>query len=383
MRIFKPSPISGSTVPIGALFSLALSHALAVSLPPPTGPYYVGITRQTIEHYNDNDPLAPNNISTAFLATIFYPTTQESQEDPKPYLQPETASMIEVAWGYPNGSLAAITSTLQEDAPFLRDISGPTLLFGPGGGGPPAEANTILLAELASYGYTVIGIDHPFEQPFLRYSNGTGVVGVDVDYSSQDLLDAIYATRILDNSVVLSCLPDLAERLGAPFSTSSVGAFGYSLGGAAALGSMYDSPAIAAGLNMDGGMYPRQNSSTPAADVGRAVMQLGEELHVSQPDGIDITWYNFRKEQTGPYYEVVVNGTLHHDFCDNAFWKSEFPDNSGSGTIDGKRQTVIMNTFVKAFFDVTLLGKNSSLLDGPSDAWPEITHYDRSGNVID
>ncbi|KAI1470530.1 uncharacterized protein F4812DRAFT_456540 [Daldinia caldariorum] len=148
----------------------------AVSLPPPTGPYQVGVRKYAIDYYNDHDPVAPNNISTAFLATIFYPTLQKPEGAPKPYLNPETAAFFEQNWHYSNGTLSSITSTVQEDAPFLEPESAadglPTILFGPGGGGPPVEGNTILLSELASHGYAIIGIDHPFEQPFIRYPNG-------------------------------------------------------------------------------------------------------------------------------------------------------------------------------------------------------------------
>ncbi|KAI0161844.1 hypothetical protein GGR52DRAFT_561347 [Hypoxylon sp. FL1284] len=187
---------------LAILNASGISHA--TSIPAPTGPYQVGVRTYTIQHLNDHDPLAPNNVSTAFLATVFYPTAQVPKGAPQPYLNPETAAYYEEYWNYTTGVLASLTSTVQRDAPFL-ELNGsnphPTILFGPGGGGPPVEGNTILLADLASHGYAVVGLDHPFEQPFLRYSNGTGVFGVDIE--SDDLLTPIYQNRLEDNAVFL------------------------------------------------------------------------------------------------------------------------------------------------------------------------------------
>ncbi|XXH01933.1 hypothetical protein Hte_008296 [Hypoxylon texense] len=371
------------------LFQAAI--ASAVSIPEPTGPYHVSISTRTIEHFNPNDPLAPNNVSTAFLATIFYPTLQQQPEgEPQPYLNPETAAYYEATWNYSSGVLASITSTLQHDAPFLpagpageagESPYYPTILFGPGGQGPPVEGSTILLAELASHGYTVIGLDHPFEQPFLRYPNGTGVYGVDVDYNDYALIEAIYDTRLVDSAALLARLPELARELGgAPINTTHVGTLGNSLGGAAALGSMYDrGQPLASGLNLDGTLWGRLNSSS-GADVGKPVLMLGNAGHHTGAGAGDVTWTTFLSQQSGYVREISINGTMHHDFCDDTFWKTVEGNDPTTGPIDGNRQVEILNAYVKAFFDFTLLGRNSPILDGPSPDWPEVMFYNVSSS---
>jgi hypothetical protein len=368
-------------------FSQEIPVVHAVSIPEPSGPYHVGVTKHTIEHYNDQDPLAPNNVSTAFLATIFYPTEQTPQSPPKPYLDPEIAATYESAYNYTPGVLASLTSTLQEDAPFLTlndsesGASLPTILFGPGGVGPPTECNTIILAELASYGYTVVGLDHPFEQPFLRFPNGTGVVGVDVNLTDFDLIEAIYRTRLIDNAVFLRYFPTLVRELNAPFNVDRYGLLGRSLGGAAALGTILDEQNefnLIAGLNLDGSLWGQLAGNSSAVDLHKPVLLLGELLNNTP------TWRTFPPWQTGYYYrKILINGTLHHDFSDDTFWKTVEPGVDHTvGPIDGLRQTEIMNTFVGAFFDYTLLGMEEGILHRPSALWPELTYFYNNGSIV-
>ncbi|KAI1409312.1 hypothetical protein F5Y13DRAFT_182195 [Hypoxylon sp. FL1857] len=362
---------------IGALVLGQVSITVAVGVPRTTGPYQVGVSKHTIEHFNPSDPLAPNNVSTAFLATIFYPTLQEPVGAPKPYLNFETAAFFEKSWNYTSGVLASITSTIQYDAPYLEGRVGespyPTILFGPGGGGPPVEGNAILLSELASYGYTVIGLDHPFEQPFLRYPNGTGVYGVDIDYNDSELIGAIFRTRLVDNAVFLEHLDDFVKGLKAPINTTHIGIFGYSLGGAAAFGSMYDDDRLVSGLNMDGSL-----DASTHADEKRPVFLLGNENHSTDAAIVDMSWTAFLSSQTGYTRQLSIKGTTHHDFCDDTFWKTIEDSDPSTGPIDGNRQVEILNTYVKAFFDLTLLGQNAPLLDSPSAEWPEVVFHNFS-----
>ncbi|KAI0536626.1 hypothetical protein GGR58DRAFT_514414 [Xylaria digitata] len=329
----------------------------ATALPPPTGKYHIGVSKHIIEHYNPHDILAPNNISTAFIATIYYPTLHKPGSKPQPYLEPELAAILEAELNYTSGFLSTVTSTLQYNAPFLEGPVGgsgfPTLLFGPGGGGPPVAGNTVLISELVSHGYTVVGLDHPFEQPFLRYPNGTGVEGVDIDYTSTEVIQGIYNTRLVDIVAFLDYFPELVRKLGAPFSTTHIGSFGYSLGGAAAL-----------------------ILNDTRADAKKPVLFLGSELHTGEDAIHDITWGTFPLWQTAYFGKFTVNGTMHHDFCDDTFWKTIEPTDPTTGPIDGHRQVAIMNAYAKAFLDFTLLGQCSPILDGPSAKWPEVVFYD-------
>ncbi|KAI1152416.1 hypothetical protein F4825DRAFT_418949 [Nemania diffusa] len=358
----------------------AFNYVAAIALPPPTGPYHVGKTRRTIHYYNDHDPVAPNNVSTAFLMTVFYPTLQKPKDPPRPYLWNGVAEYYEDHWNYTQGYLQSLTSTVQHDAPFLKGPVGqspfPTLIFGPGGGGTPVDGNTILLSELASYGYTVIGLDHPWDQPYIKFPNGTAVIGTAWDtWLTIDFIPAVYDVRIVDNRDVIDRLPEIVAELGAPINTSLIGALGFSLGGASGIGTMYYEN-IVSGLNMDGSFWGKTAVNDSSVDVKKPVFMFGQEGHL----GGDPSWGTFPIWQTGLFRYLLVTGTTELDFCDNTFWRLREPNPRLGGTIDPYRMINITNAYVKAFFDLTLLGHNSPLMEGPFDEYPEVLWYDKHGN---
>ncbi|KAI1266558.1 hypothetical protein F5Y18DRAFT_381900 [Xylariaceae sp. FL1019] len=367
-----------------ACLILAQSHgslAEPIPIPPPSGPYSVGVTKQTIPYYNAHDPVSPNGTSTRFLATIFYPTAQGAQGEPEPYLNPETAAFYEQQFNYSSGVLASMTSTLQEDAFFLADYETEasrrsTLIYNSCGLGPPTEVNTILLSDLASYGYVVIGLDHPFEQPFVRFPDGTAVSGVTLDSQNLTLVEQIYELRLLDNNVFLDYLPELAAQLNAPINTSKLGIFGCSLGGASALGSLQVRSELVSGLNIDGSFWGNLTTNTTEADVAKPLFLLGMGGHAGD-------WLTFPLWQTGSYFgKVLVQGALHHDFRDDAFWKTvDQGSDTGLGTIDGFRAMQIVRTIVRAFFDYTLLGQIAPILEGPSEEWPELQYWNKTSQL--
>ncbi|KAH8169553.1 platelet-activating factor acetylhydrolase [Sarocladium implicatum] len=371
-----------NTTLLSALF-VALSNA--TSIPPPTGRYPVGVRKEVIEYYNDRDPLAPNNISTSFLATIFYPTTQASTSDELPYLDPRTADVWEKIYGFAEGTIASLTSTLQPDAPFLKTKKChglyPTILFGPGAGGPATAANSILLSDLASHGYTVIGLDHPYEHEWLLYPNGTYIPGLPLDYGwglpEQDEILALYNLRNLDAEVLLKQLPALKEKLGgAPINTTHVGTLGHSLGGAAALGQLFNNPIVKSGIDMDGSLFGRPALNSSSADVHKPSMLLGFEQH------FDTGFATYPAWQTSYFRGIRVNGSTHNDFTDAAFWRMEGRD-LREGEIEGERMVGVVRRLVREFFEYTLRGGEEGeappVLDEPEREFPELVRFDEDG----
>ncbi|KAI0004381.1 hypothetical protein F4779DRAFT_73697 [Xylariaceae sp. FL0662B] len=347
------------------------------SIPPSKGPYHVGVKKHAIPHLNRKDPVAPGNASTSFLATIYYPTLEKPKENKTEYLDPVTASLYAEVYNITPVTLSSLTSSLARDARGL--VGGkrpyPTLVFGPGLGGPPTECYTILSSELASYGYVVIGLDHPYEQPFVRYPNGTGIIGLPIVYNySYPLIISSYEMRLEDTTALLDYLPALQTKTGIPINLTHIGAFGHSLGGAAAVGSMLDDSRVRAAINMDGTFWGTPAENTTAADVKGPVFLFGEEGNIGANG--DATWGTFPLWQTGYWRQILVNGSLHVDFSDITFWKTLTKVNSTSlGTIDGNRQVQIMRTLVRAFFDFSLRGVSEPVLDGPSSDWPELEYY--------
>lgn len=369
-------------VALCSLLGLA-SSCLAGSIPPPTGRYAVGVRREVIEHYNDHDFLAPNNVSTSFLATIFYPTKRKASTN-GPYLDPRTADAWEKIYGFKEGSLSTLTSNLVTDAPFLKakDCQNihPTILFGPGAGGPATMANTILLSELASHGYNVIGLDHPYEHEWLQYPNGTYIHGLPLDYDwgLPDVTEiyALNSLRLVDNAVLLKQLPSLAKKLGVHLNLTHVGTVGHSLGGSVAIGSLYEHESVKAGIDLDGSLLQRPSIDGPEADTHKPSLLLGFEEH------FDESYRTYPDWQSAYFRGVRINGTHHNDFTDAAFWLTvgDNPDRPVGGS--GLPQVKRVREIVLGFFDFTLLGAEEPELLNPEkgpEKDPALVFFDGTG----
>lgn len=362
---------------LGALSSI-LSPAVAKEIPPYSGKYNVAATKQVIA-INEPDVFAPGNVSTSFLVTLFYPTLEEPNvPGTTPYLTKVTAKQFEEWLQFPNGTLANFTTRVQWDAPFaetlLEDegLASPTLLFGPGLGGPPCECYTLLLSELASKGFTIAALDHTYEQPYVLYPNGSEYYGPSLEYSwsTEEALTAI-DHRINDTFAFIDAWPRLAKKLGFASTTNSFGTFGHSIGGVAALtfAQLVDQSLVPAGINLDGVFFGSLNSS--AADVARPSLLLSSEGHASSHT--DTSWDTYAEAQSSWWRMIEINGSRHRDFSDITFWKElDPPVDPGTGNISGERMVEIETSFVAAFFNWMLWVKNESeLFDEPDLFYPE------------
>ncbi|KAI0161845.1 hypothetical protein GGR52DRAFT_561348 [Hypoxylon sp. FL1284] len=171
------------------------------------------------------------------------------------------------------------------------------------------------------------------------------------------------------------------SELKLPLSTTGLGALGYSLGGAAALSSLLrNNGRLASGLNLDGTLLGEPAANSSAADVQKPAFLLGSEGHGSSDGPDDYTWMSFPRWQTAYERKMSVNGTTHHDFFDDTFWKTVEPGaDQHAGPIDGEEMVRLLNSYVRAFFDLTLRGRSSPILDGPSSEFPEVVYYNVSG----
>lgn len=362
-----------------ATLSGILSPAVAKEITPYSGKYNVGASKQVIA-INEPDVFTPGNVSTSFLVTLFYPTLEEPDvPGTTPYLTKVSAKQFEEYLQFPNGTLANYTTRVQWDAPFAETLlqdegsASPTLLFGPGLGGPPCECYTLLLSELASKGFTVAAFDHTYEQPYVQYPNGSGYYGPPLDHAwtMEEALTAI-EHRINDTFAFVDAWPRLAKKLGFASTTDSFGTFGHSVGGSAALefARRVDQSLVPAGINLDGAFWGKLNSS--AADVARPSLLLGFEGHASTH--YEPTWDTYTEAQSNWWRIIEVNGTRHHDWSDLTFWKElDPPVQLNVGNISSGRMVEIETSLVAAFFNWMLWGNDeSALFDEPGLFYPDI-----------
>lgn len=341
--------------------------ALTEPIPEPSGEYNVGMRRFLVPFINHDDPTSPNNVSTSYLATVYYPTNDEPAP-PSPYLEPELAQIYADAWEF---DVAHLTTTIRQNATFLpgKKSAGPSIIFGPGGWGPSTDGFRILLSELASHGYAVAALDHIHEQPFLRLPNGTGVYGLPVTFSgTQPFLNIFHEVRVREVLHFIDYWPQLVAKLCAPFEKHRLGAIGHSFGGSISLNAAIRSDKVVAALNQDGGIFGIAAANLSSSDAGKPTMLLGFENHTPRTDR---SWGNYTSQQTDWWRVITVNGTVHQDWSDLSFWKI-FGTTRPMGSIDGRRMVNIRSAYVRAFLDEHLRGEESPLLDENSEDWPEV-----------
>ena len=356
------------------VFLCILSFASSLSITPSYGQYYPAITQHVFDHITPNDPVAPNRTGDTLLATFYYPTLQKPNTT-RPYLDSTTASIYEDAYGLPPSTLASLTTDLQFQAPIVPNISYPiTIIFQPGAGGPPCIAYTAILSSLATKGYVVAALDHPYEAPFLQYPYGApGIYGLPVGTSlNSSLQREIYDVRLSDIAAFVDLFPSLVSEFVAPFNVTNYGIFGHGLGGAAAFGALLDNKtrckadcnaSITAATDLDGafpGIFASGNSSIDAAPAPLFLMGGSQERYTEYREK---TWRTFEKAQTGWWREILVKGADYLDFSDVTIWK-ELVSGEGTipdvGDIDGASMVNLVRQYVGGFFDQTL-GRDGSV----------------------
>lgn len=188
-------------------------------------------------------------------------------------------------------------------------------------------------------------------------------------------MEAWIPARILDTKALIDYLPTLSKKFGAPINTTSIGVYGHSVGGATAVGALVEDSRIKSAVNVDGTFFGPLGTNTSTVDAKKPILLLGSEFHTGEVDS-DESWGIFRRKQTGWWRQLQVDGSLHLDFCDAAFWKTLPPWTASSfGPIEGKRMVTINRALIRDFFDFTLKGKKATLMDGNAKEWPEVKLY--------
>jgi hypothetical protein len=274
-----------------------------------------------------------------------------------------------------------------------------------------AEQNTPLMEHLASHGYVVIGISHSrmtlrvissqgqaiYPDPDRMgeaFTEGAALDAQEFDVraagtnSAEERAEIVFelgeratgmneqvAIRVADVRLVLdviatptkgpSDLATLLERVDA----NRIGLLGMSVGGATVIDACKIDRRCRGGVNLDGGLfgqYQRQPLQTPFLSmVSAGNKKYGEHLLVNS---------------TSDYYEVLVEGAGHGDFCDMTFLMPFMKWLGANGPIDAMRAVHIVNAVSRKFFDAYLRDAPKPRFDAQEFPELRVTMNDRAGN---
>lgn len=397
-----------------------------IELPIPSGPHPVGVLDFELTDTEREELFAPGE-SRRIPARAWYPASHISGE-PRPYATEKEfehqvsrfcIDILQFEAEIPE--VFKISTNAYENAPAADIGKCPTLVFSHGGFSF-LQQNTVLMEHLASHGYLVVSISHPYVSMCSIMSDGSVVRFADEvleaatsdvaskpelmeEYTSPDIArryqcrlwsatEAAFAPHYIEweqdalhavERLATGKLPESAELLLPLIDKERLGTFGMSLGCSASAAAQFDER-VKATVILDGGVFDPRLIDT---DVPVPAMVLSSDMEYLAPGNTDIhlAEFNFEKlTEMGLRDDVLrfeVAGAAHIAFSDFALIPEDKKQASAVaghhlGAIDGVTLVHIMNDFVKAFFDRYLLGTGSGLDEELLEKYPAVKPVDLS-----
>jgi dienelactone hydrolase len=382
-----------------------------VVYPAPTGEYAVGridtvwVDASREEIFTD----APDDVRHV-PASIWYPAADDAAPLAT-WIDPALAGRYAEATGVPLDTVISLITVHARSgaAAAPSDTPFPVLIMSHGSGLFPA-LYTSTAESLASHGYVVIGVTHPYNAAAALLADGTLAlpapaaapdapnIPADSDpLTTLGMIDA-HAQPLLSVQVGdLRFALDQAERLNADdpalagrLDLARVGVFGHSFGGAAAIETVLADDRFGAAALIDGSLFSDMSAGSDRpvlalfADATLNGMDEAEaealEMSAAVLNAADLERFTGmlgrvrRLVQNSPDSALVtIAGAEHMNFSDagalNALLDGIASD---LGAIDSALALEITNAYLLAFFDETLRGA-ASQWDTLATLYPETT----------
>ena len=311
----------------------------------PTGEYAVGTKTFTIYNTRKETLDTKGDSMRHVPARLYYPTSKDATGGLKKgkALSRSEAIGVRKAFMMPVNydkmeAAGENDSECYVDAPFIEDKKFPLIVFNPGYFSY-IEGNSFLLIELASQGYVVLSVGHPYECLGTDYDDGTYTI-VDKSLSHKmyhpywgGILAAYKLTKfkgtmeeqaeffekfqnkyckfigarvdewVIDTNIAVDhAKKEFANILDL---TNGIGIAGHSHGGAVAYKFCLTDPQYTCGINIDGGLFGDTNGMT----MNKPFMQLSCE------DNENVVTKGYLNH-TQPAYKVLFHGMKHLGFAD-------------------------------------------------------------------
>jgi dienelactone hydrolase len=377
--------IEGDTVAWAGHDRLFDSDASLVVLPVPSGPFEVG-TAALLAH----DASRPGNTEDGrgLLLRLWYPATPSGKQ-PAPYFLDAERAARNLRASY----LPLPADLFERTHGFARERVAPApseprpLLLLSTGWGAPVEEYSALAEALASFGYLVVGVNHPNGSGAVVYPDGSepsldpASINPDESNNRDWALDLEHvATWLSDASAAdaasASVDPAATETVRAALASldaDRIGALGHSFGGSAAVRADAESSTIRAAANLDGSVI---GDAASYAQQAHALLLTSPD---HSPFDSSLSAFLGAAGEASRGYEIA--GTQYANYADTGWLFPQAlaaepdlqPDGYQLGTIDPERAHAIVTTYLRAFFAAALDGAPSALLELPSADFPEVT----------
>jgi predicted dienelactone hydrolase len=372
-----------------------------MQLPAPTGPWPIGTT--TYEASDAKRGSAPDGTDTPRVLMIhaWYPASGTAGAG-APYLRDERAQ-AELRRNNPvlAGRLLVedVVTHARLDAP-VATISGgiPVLVFSHGYLSLPGDY-TALMEDLASHGYAVFSITHPYETAATTIGGGRvatsfGAAGLNdvtrgvlAEWHDEDSVSAavtgaadrasaeralrdylgripkstaalerwVEDTRVATDRIAALAAPGSGARLAGKLDLKRLGAFGHSMGGITSAAFCARDSRCRAAINLDGSPQYGDLIDHPGA---RPFLMV----YSARPGRVGVSDLAYGRSDSA--WRAVIDGTRHINFGDFQYREGPQRIPEALGPIAAERSTAIVHRLVREWFDQWLSGKRSPLLAG-------------------
>jgi predicted dienelactone hydrolase len=394
-RSKRQSTVSG-LLRVGALAALAFaavptSSAAQHGLPSPRGAMRVGTA---IRHLADSSrpDLVSRQAPRELVVQLWYPT-DDTVGTRAPYVAPTVRdAMLAASYLRLDGATIARWGELRTHAIVDARVRGrdlPVLVLSHGQGISRSHYSA-LAEELASRGYLVAAVDHPYGGAMQRADGRVIALAQDPAAGPQDsVLAARVAEWAQDASFVLAQLRDARTPLGAVASAHAsaraIGMLGHSLGGAAALEACRADHRFRACADLDGMLVGRVASDGPrGATLVVRSSPVYSEADLAKRGRTRAEWEAMGREVAAHFHDVAakgapgsvtllrIRGTGHMSFSDAPYTFPEAITRFGGTPLDAERTRALVHDVVLRFFDAALRGGSRDALSALAAEAPEI-----------
>lgn len=353
-----------------------LAHAAV--FPAPDGPFKV---KWDSEELVDEGRVDPFNAShpRRMMVSHFSPVSKAHCHKicRVPYMPPVIASIeddILIDYlsdiGWPRGVLQGLELELccETRQPQREKRKFPTLLFGTG-------LNTTryffsaIAQQVASLGYHVIVMDHPYETDVVLFPDGEIVFGGRIGRGANDTTALQFGldVRAQDTTFVLN-----------HFNIRKTAFIGQSYGGAGAALAMINETRILGGVNLDGIFWSREMD----LGVPRPFLLFSSEGHNSSSDASFARFFRAMDTRHPKVWtrELSLKDSVHISYSDysvigdiTGLRTNEELVNQFFGKVTGARVMEVMKAYLGDFVKFALEGKGKGLLAGPSPKYRDVS----------
>lgn len=353
------------------------------TLPEPNGPFKVGIASTVLvdasrEELFTSDPSDHREVPLR----VWYPANPDPKAKPEGYWSdhPEYSHYLADEIGLPSfvlSHLHLVKTHSYRNAPLAYELAVyPVVVFQHGYRLGFLEQNTSIMETLASNGYVVVSLAHPYEAlaaPLAERSTAHYARENEKNFnSSSTVQEQSLETWAADTEFVLDWLEALQPGDSLGFLANRIdfarlGLMGMSFGGSTTSLVCLTDPRCKAGLTLDSPQY----SAVEGGSLGQPFLfMVSDNGHYLEQGVYD--------HAAGPAYLVTVKGTQHYNFTDMTLASPLAQSFHLSGPINGDQMVRIMNAYTLAFFDKHLRDLAAPLLNGISADFPEVSIESRN-----